>query len=125
MFVPRGIFGGDGRSPMASAALRRGLFWLLRMDAEDIKWVLKFVHDLHPPFPLRPESAVQALQYLAGRDGGCLPGGMIVGQFLALVVDLVAFVIDVEKISGHAGASRPRAAGSTENGSFELRRSER
>src|ERR1700743_2231246 len=46
---------------------------------------------LHPPFPLRPESAVQALQYLAGRDGGFLPGGMTVGQFLALVFDLVPF----------------------------------
>jgi hypothetical protein len=79
-----------------------GLFWLLRMDAEDIKRVLKLVHDLHPPFPFRLKPAVQALQDLARRNGGFMPGGMIVGQFLALVVDLFAFVIDVEKISRHA-----------------------
>ncbi len=42
-------------------------------------------------------------QYLAGRDGSFLPGGMFVRQFLALIIEFDAVMINVEKIPRHEG----------------------
>jgi hypothetical protein len=60
----------------------------------------------------RLELAVDALQYLPGHYGSFFPGGMFVGQFLALVVGLVRVVQDVEIIPGHRAmrSSRTRNA---------------
>jgi hypothetical protein len=65
--------------------------------------VLKFVRHFHSPFAVGRQLAVYTLQYLPGRDGGFLPGGVLVRQFFANVVGFVLVVKDVEKIPGHEG----------------------
>ena len=77
---------------------------------QDIERVLELVHYFHPPLPIRLEPAVQASQYLAGCDGCLLPGGMLVRQLLALVVELIAVVVNVKKIPGHGRVSCKAAA---------------
>jgi hypothetical protein len=53
------------------------------------------------------------LEYLTGCDGCLLPGGVFVRQFLALVVEFVAIVVNAEKIPGHGRVSCKAAACST------------
>ena len=96
----------------AAGTWRTGNVWLFReaallrfprIDVQNVEGVLELVHYFHPPFPIRLEFAVQTLQYLTGCDGCFLPSGMLVRQFLAIVVEFVALVVDVEKYRGMKG----------------------
>jgi hypothetical protein len=97
--------------PMKLAIVRPGgavasdlhSLWLFGVYVQDVKRVLKFVRHFHSPFAVGRELAVYTLQYLPGRDGGFLPGSVLVRQFFANLVRFGLVVKDMEKISGHEG----------------------
>jgi hypothetical protein len=64
-----------------------------------------FVRSLHPPFFIRLQLAVQTLQSLANHNGFFMSGGLLVRQFLALVIEFGTVVVGVKKISGHVNSS--------------------
>jgi hypothetical protein len=68
---------------------------------QDIKSIGELVRHLHAPFPSRLELAVETLQNLASHDGSFPPSGVLVRQFLALVINLGPVVIDVKEVSRH------------------------
>jgi hypothetical protein len=73
---------------------------------QDVKSVLKLVHYLRPPFPIRLKLSIQTLQSLPSYDHRFMPSGMFVRQCLALVFKLGVVMVDVEKVPWHGKKRR-------------------
>src|ERR1700733_11731066 len=73
----------------------------LSVNVKDVKRVRELVRHFHAPFALWLKFAIQALQSLASHDGSFLPSGVLVRQFLALVIEFGLVVIDVKKVPRH------------------------
>jgi hypothetical protein len=73
----------------------------LSVNVKDVKRIRELVRHFHAPFEPWLKFAIQTLQSLASHDGGFLPGGVLVRQFLALVIEVGMVVIDVKKVPRH------------------------
>ena len=74
---------------------------LFRVDVQDVKRGLGFVHDLHPPIVFGLKSTVQTLKNLTSRFRRFLPGDVLVRKLFTHVVELGAFMVHMEEIAGH------------------------
>ncbi|MEY9235555.1 hypothetical protein ABIF68_003944 [Bradyrhizobium japonicum] len=77
------------------------LLWLLSLNVQRVERVLKLVRYFHAPIVPRPQLSVHVLKHLPGRDGGLLPGGVLVRELLSHVIDLGVLVRNVEEVLGH------------------------
>jgi hypothetical protein len=71
-------------------------------DADEVEGIPSLVSYFQRPILTRSKFAIDVLEYFTGHDGRLLPGGLMVGEFLADPVGAGTFTVDVEKIPRHA-----------------------
>lgn len=82
-------------------------------DVQNVKRVMELVRYFHPPIPSGRQIPVQTLEYLPGRYRGFLPGSVLVGEFFAFLIDLMAVVGDVKEVPRHTPVMLPARARSS------------
>jgi hypothetical protein len=75
--------------------------FFLCKDADCVEGLSLFVRDLQLPFLARLEFAINVPEQLTGYDRGLMPSRLVVRQLLALDIDALVLVANVEKVSRH------------------------